>query len=122
VSWPTCRGFLIRGPAAVRCVSCGSRRHAANGRDVREIILAESADSALSQVVGKVPDISIRYYNATIDVLPLRLVPTFQASDISGRTAKAASAYPPRAASSVRASRLRSGSRLLEPLPWIELR
>jgi hypothetical protein len=39
------RWFLLRGPAAVRCVSCGSRQHVANGKDAKGIILTESADS-----------------------------------------------------------------------------
>jgi Endonuclease NucS C-terminal domain len=46
------------------------RQHVANGRDVKGIILTESADSALFQVVGEVPNVSIRYYKVTINVLP----------------------------------------------------
>ena len=46
------------------------RQNLADGRDVRGIILTESADSALSQVVGEVPNVSIRYYKVNIEVLP----------------------------------------------------
>ncbi len=46
------------------------RQHLAGSRDVRGIILTESADSALSQVVGEVPNVSIRYYKVAIEVLP----------------------------------------------------
>lgn len=47
------------------------RQHMADGRNVRGIILTESADSVLSQVVIDVPNVSIRYYKLTVDILPV---------------------------------------------------
>lgn len=45
------------------------RQNLAKGRDVRGIIVAESADQNLRQIVGEVPGVSIQYYRVAIDFL-----------------------------------------------------
>jgi len=46
------------------------RQHLAGSKTVRGIILAESTDATLSKVVGEVPNVSIRHYRVSIDILP----------------------------------------------------
>jgi hypothetical protein len=46
------------------------RQHKSDGKDVKGIILAKSADSNLEQILGEVPNVSIRYY--AIDIRLVR--------------------------------------------------
>jgi len=46
------------------------RQNLAGNKDVKGIILTESADSVLPQVVIEVPNVSIRYYRVNVNILP----------------------------------------------------
>jgi len=46
------------------------RQHLSGKNDVKGIILTESADSGLEQILGEVPNVSIRYYSISVTLLP----------------------------------------------------
>ncbi len=46
------------------------RQHLSGKNDVKGIILTESADSTLEQILGEVPNVSIRYYSISVALLP----------------------------------------------------
>ncbi len=46
------------------------RQHLSGKNDVKGIILTESADSELEQILGEVPNVSIRYYSISVTLLP----------------------------------------------------
>ena len=46
-----------------------ARQTLAKGKDVRGIILAESANAALSDIVKEVPNVELRFYRIGIELL-----------------------------------------------------
>ncbi len=46
------------------------RQHLSGKNDVKGIILTESADSTFEQILGEVPNVSIRYYSISVNLLP----------------------------------------------------
>jgi RecB family endonuclease NucS len=50
------------------------RQHLSRGKNVKGIILTESADSNLEQILGEVPNVSIRYYAIDIRLLPMMAI------------------------------------------------
>ena len=50
-----------------------ARQTLAKGKDVRGIILAESANDALSHIVKEVPNVELRFYRIGIELLENRI-------------------------------------------------
>ncbi len=42
-----------------------------NGKEVKGIILTESADLSLKNILGEVPNVSIEYYKVTLELVDL---------------------------------------------------
>src|SRR5262249_23914075 len=45
------------------------RQHLSNGKDVRGIILTESVDTSLVEIIKEVPRVEIRYYRLNVELL-----------------------------------------------------